>query len=372
MKISEVLTHDLVYPVKHPYRNCCSDWIHARPATLVEVKTDNGLVGWGEGDGNPSLSDIEKHVIGQNPFDYEVIYDGLSNNGRNANACGIEMALWDLMGKALDMPVYQLLGGARRKGVTAYASGFFKLQDADHVQSLADEARRCRDAGFQAVKMRIGFGGDQDERIVGAVREAIGEDIGLATDVNLGYDVQTAIEVGHRLAPYDLLWYEEPIAADQLDGYYEIRQELSVPIAGAEGLTGLRAFRDIVQSDAVDIIQPDISRAGGFSEGRRICALASANDVRVIPHMFGSAVRLAATLQWLATIPDDPATDDPATADSLPCYLELDVMENGLRTDLSITPFDLEDGMVTISDRPGLGIEIDREALREYSANDRR
>ena len=178
MKIIEVITHNLAYRVKQPYRNCCSEWIHIRPATLIEVRTDSGLVGWGEGSGTPSRGDIETHVIGKNPFDYEVIYDNLSRRGRNAaSACGVEIALWDLMGKALDKPVYQLLGGAPRDRVTAYASGFFKLQGVDHVQSLAEEARRCRDAGFRAVKMRIGFGCEQDERIVAAVREAIGDDV---------------------------------------------------------------------------------------------------------------------------------------------------------------------------------------------------
>lgn len=363
MKIIEVITHNLAYQVKHPYRNSCSEWVRFRPATLVEVRTDNGLVGWGEGDGAPSPGNIETHVIGKDPFDYEVIYDNLSHNGANAaSACGVEIALWDLMGKALDKPIYQLLGGARRDRATAYASGFFKLQDVDHVQNLVEQARRCRDAGFRAVKMRIGFGREQDERIVAAVRDALGDDIGLAADVNLGYDVPTAIEVGLRLHAYDLLWYEEPIAADDLDGYCAIKQALPMRIAGAEGLSGLRSFRDIVQRRAVDIIQPDISRAGGFTEGRRICALAAANHVRVMPHMFGTVVRLAATLQWLATIPDDPVALNP-----FPSYIELDVMENGLRTDLSPTPFELEDGMMKIPDRPGLGIEIDAQALRSYS-----
>ena len=126
-------------------------------------------------------------------------------------------------------------------------------------------------------------------------------------------------------------------------------------IAGAEGLSGLRSFREIVQRRAVDIIRPYISRAGGFMEGRRICALAAANHVRVIPHMFGTVVRLAATL------PDDLVALNP-----FPSYLELDVMENGLRSDLSPRSFELDDGMVKIPDRPGLGVEIDGEALRRY------
>jgi D-galactarolactone cycloisomerase len=365
MRITDVITHNLSYQVKQPYRNCCSEWICDRPATLIEVRADNGLVGWGEGGGNPSSEEIETHVIGKNPFDSEVIYDNLSRGGQTAAlACGVEIALWDLMGKSLDKPVHELLGGSRRDSVLAYASGFFELQGVDHLQSVEDEARRCRDEGFRAAKMRIGFGPEQDEQIVATVRQVMGDEVGLAGDVNLGYDVPTAIEAGSRLEAYDLLWYEEPIAADNLDGYCEIREALSMRIAGAEGLSGVSSFQKIVQRRAVDIIQPDISRAGGFTEGGRICELAAANQVLVTPHMFGTAVRLAATLQWLAAIPEDTAELNP-----LPCYLELDVMENGLRTDLSPTAFELEDGMMSIPDRPGLGVEIDEEALRRYSLN---
>jgi len=359
MKITEVILHNLTYQVQRPYRNCRPDWIYARPAILIEIRTDNGLVGWGEGGFIPSQSEIETHVIGKDPFDCEVIYDNLSHQD---SACGIEIALWDLMGKALDKPVYKLLGGARRDSVPAYASGFFKIKDEDHIPSVVEEARRCKDAGFQALKMRIGFGPDQDERIVSEVRNAVGDDINLAADVNLGYNVPTAIEAGLRLSAYDLMWYEEPIDANNLDGYCEIKQALPMRIAGAEGRSGLRSFREVVQRHAVDIIQPDICRAGGFTEGRRIWALASANQVRLIPHMFGTVIRLAATLQWLAAIPDEHIPHDP-----LPLYLELDVMENGLRTDLSPTPFELQDGMMKIPDRPGLGVEIDVEALSRYS-----
>ena len=361
MTITEVITHHVVSPVVRPYRNCCSEWIRERPATLVEVRTDNDLTGWGEPVAAPSPEDIETHVIGRSPFDYQVIFDNLSQNGRTSSACGIEIALWDLMGKALDKPVYQLLGGSRRTHVPAYASGFFKREGVDHITDVVEETTRCANEGYKAVKLRTGFGRDLDEQIVSAVREAIGPDVGLAIDVNTGYDVATAIDVGRCLEGYDLLWYEEPIAGDSVEGYLAIKEALPIQLSGAESLSGLHAFRDIVQNQALDIIQPDISRAGGFPEGRRICALASANDVRVIPHMFGSVVRLAATLQWLATLTDDPP-------DALfPTYLELDVMENKLRTDLALTSFELVDGFMAIPDRPGLGVEIDLQALTKYA-----
>ena len=365
MKITEVITHELSYPVERPYRNCVSEWIRARDATLFEVRTDDGLVGWGEGE-PPSRADIETRVIGRDPFDCEAIFDSLSRDGRGvATACGVEIALWDLFGKSRGQPIHELLGGSRRDRVAAYASGFFQRQGVDHIESVMEEARLCRDEGFLALKLRLGFGPEQDERLVAAVRETIGDEAGLAADINLGYDVPTAIEAGSRLAAYDLLWYEEPVAADDLEGYRAIRRALPMPIAGAESLSGLESFREIIEAGAVDIIQPDISRAGGFTEGRRICELASANGVHVIPHMFGTVVRLAATLQWLAAIPDDPRS-------ALPCYLELDVTENGLRTDLSPTSFELEDGTMAIPNRPGLGVEIDEAALHRYTRDTER
>ncbi len=363
MKISNVLIHRLTAPVSRPYRNSCSDWIRSRRINLFEVRTDNGLVGWGEGDGVPSQEEIKTWVIGRSPFDYELIYDGLSRNSRRKRvAYGIEMALWDLMGKFLEMPVYQLLGGARRNRVPAYASGFFERAGLDHLKDLVEEASRCRVAGYQALKMRIGYGADRDERIVSAVREAIGSEVKLAVDANTNYDTATAIEVGCRLVPYGIMWYEEPIDGQDLDGYCEIKQAVPLNLAGGEGLCGLRSFREIVHRRAVDLLQPDIGRAGGFSEGRRIAALAAANDIRVIPHMFGGVVRLAATLQWLATIPDDYGVSEP-----FPSYLEYDVMENGLRTDLAKSPIEPVDGMVTIPDRPGLGVEIDEPALVKFA-----
>ena len=363
MKITEVIEHRLSYPIERPYRNS-RFWMRERSARLVEVRTDSGLIGWGEGSGMPSEEVIEKHVIGADPFDYEVIYDALSENGREANkACGIEIALWDLMGKALDQPVYQLLGGARRTSVQAYASGFFQREGVDHFEDVAEQARKCRDLGFAALKARIGFGPDYDPQILAAMQKGAGEDIALAADVNLGYDVDTAIEAGHRLEAFDLLWYEEPIPREDLDGYCRLREELPIRISGAEGRVGVRSFQEVVDRQALDILQPDISIAGGFTECRRVWALAWANRIPVLPHFFGAVVRLAATLQWMATIPDDPEAPD-----ALPTYLELDVMENGLRTDLSRTAFELEGGVMQIPDRPGLGVEIDEAALRKYAA----
>ena len=148
------------------------------------------------------------------------------------------------------------------------------------------------------------------------MRNAAGSGVRLAVDATQGYDLPAAIEGGNRLAPYGVLWFEEPLPAEDLDGYRELRQALPIPIAGAEGRSGLGSFRKVVESGVLDIVQPDIGRAGGFTEGMRICGLAEANRVHVIPHLFGSVVRLAATLHWLAAVPEDPRGELPPFSNS--------------------------------------------------------
>ena len=347
--------------MKKPYANS-GTFNRRRTATVIEILTDSGLVGWGEGSGAPSAGDIERAVVGRSPFDYEVIYDDLARGGRNARtACGVEIALWDLMGKAVDRPVWQLLGGKRRDSVLAYASGLFRPEGEDHVEALTEEAKKYRDMGFQAVKMKMGFGPEYDERIVSAVREAIGNDIGLAIDANCAYDPATAIASGTRTMVYGLLWYEEPIEPTDVAGYGMVKRALpTCRLAGAEGLVGSWSFRELLQARVLDVIQPDISIAGGFTEIKRIAAMAHADRVRVIPHMWGGVIRLAATLHYQATMPDSPAAMNP-----FPCYCEYDMTENGLRTELG-TSFPMVDGQIAIPDGPGLGVEIDRAALQRY------
>ena len=142
------------------------------------------------------------------------------------------------------------------------------------------------------MKMKVGFGEAYDVKNVAAIRRAIGDAIILAVDANCGYDVGTAIDVGQKIAENDLFWYEEPITTNDVEGYVEIRRALNMRIAGGEGLQGRWAFRDLIQKRGYDIVQPDISIAGGFTECRKVTAMASANHLRVLPHMWGSSIRL--------------------------------------------------------------------------------
>jgi len=260
------------------------------------------------------------------------------------------------------MPVYQLLGGKVRDKILCYASGLFRKDRSDVTQALVDEAKGYADMGFPAVKMKIGFGEDYDVANVAAVRKAIGDDVLFAVDANCGYDVGTAIDVGRKIADNNLFWYEEPLPTDDVHGYLEVKRAMPMRIAGAEALAGRWAFRELIQQRALDIVQPDISIAGGFTECRNIAVMAHANYVRVLPHMWGGHIRLAATVHWQATIPDAPDV-----LNSIPSYFEYDMTENGLRTELAINPLQAVDGELAVPDVPGLGIEIDREALEKYT-----
>ena len=363
MMITEVKTYDLHYPLVEPFANS-RGWSKERSAGVVEITTDAGHTGWGEGLSVPGRRTIEAKLIGRDPFDTEVIWSDLYGLGSGdvAAMSAVDIALWDIAGKALDRPVHKLLGGAFRERIPAYASGLFKKEKADNTKALADEARSYVDHGFPAVKMKIGFGEAYDTKNVAAVRSAIGDDVLLAVDANCGYDVGTAIDIGRKIADNDLYWYEEPIICDDVEGYVQIRNTLGVRIAGGEGLEGRWAFRELIQQRGLDIVQPDISIAGGFTECRKVQALASANRVRVLPHMWGSSIRLAATLHWQAAIPDDPKA-----LNAEPSLFEFDMTENALRTELAAEPIGAIDGEVAVPQGPGLGIEINREILERYS-----
>ncbi len=364
MKITEVKTYNLRYPLVQPFANS-QTWSKARRAGIVEIRTDAGITGWGEGSSTPSQAAIDTCLIGKDPFDIEVIWNTMHQRGGSNPAAisGVDIALWDILGKALDQPIYRLLGGAFRDRMPAYASGLFKKAVPDITQILMDEAKAYVDQGFSAVKMKIGFGEAYDVKNVTAVRRAVGDTIILAVDANCGYDVGTAIDIGQKIAANDLFWYEEPITTDDVDGYVEIRRALNMRIAGGEGLQGRWAFRDLIQKRGYDIVQPDVSIAGGFTECRKIAAMASANHLRVLPHMWGSSIRLAATLHWQATIPDAPEVLNP-----IPSLFEFDMTENRLRTDLAEVPIRAVEGYVPIPQGPGLGIEINRAVLERYAS----
>jgi D-galactarolactone cycloisomerase len=353
-------------------------WFKHRTALLVKVVTDEGLYGWGEvfcHDAWPALAALIERVyqpliVGQDPLSREVIWDKLYNWTRDygqkglttAALSGIDIALWDILGKAAGLPVYQLLGGAFRDRVQAYATGMYLTEPAiDDPSVLADEALSYVEQGFKAVKMKVGFGIDRDTVYVHSVREAIGDSADLMIDANHAYDAATAIALGRALEDCDSGWFEEPVVPEDIEGYCRVRRALDIPIAGGEAEFSRYGFRELISRGAVDIVQPDICITGGLSETAKIAVLAQTWHVRCMPHVWGTGVALAAALHLIASLPDQPPSLNP-----LPKLLEMDRTENPIRENILVEPIQLVEGDALVPQGPGLGIEIDEAVLGSY------
>jgi len=230
------------------------------------------------------------------------------------------------------------------------------------VEEAVEEAVEYAQDGFRAIKMKIGLGDPAlDLKRVKAVRDAIGPGVKLAVDANHCFTVPQAIQLGRAMEPLDLLWFEEPISPEDHDGYAQVTQALDMAVAGGENDFTRWGFRDIIAKKAMDIVQPDVCAAGGISEMRKIATLASSFGVECVPHAWGSAIGLAATIQFLAALPDQPPALRP-----MPPMLEFEQTPNPLRDHLAKNPIVQIKGMVAVPDRPGLGIEVDRDVLMKW------
>ncbi len=376
MRITDVTCHILQSKVEQPFVSA-RGWVYStRASCIVEVSTDEGITGWGECYGpaavNKALIDTQyrPRVIGRDPFDVEVVWEDLYNRIKDYGAqgfsitalSGIDIALWDIMGRAVNKPVHKLIGGAHRAEVQAYATGLYFIDMERLVEEAVEEAQKYAAQGFHAIKMKIGLGDAKlDLRRVAAVREAIGPGVKLAVDANHCFTVPQAIQLGRAMEELDLMWFEEPISPEDHAGYAQVSQALDMAVAGGENDFTRWGFRDIIASKAMDIVQPDVCAAGGISECRKIAALASAHGVECVPHAWGSAIGLAATVQFLAALPDTPPCLRPA-----PPMLEFEQTPNPLRDHLAKEPIVQVNGIVAVPGGPGLGIEVDRAVLNQY------
>ncbi len=379
MKIVDLKLHVLKSPLAEPFA-FSQGWVHQRSATLVEVITDEGISGWGEafaqGLEPPEIAAaVIQHalrplLIGADPLDTEVLwhtcYHRTRDYGRKgsvvAGISAVDMALWDIAGKARGVPVWKLLGGRFRDRVQPYATGFYRIQGQGEAQRLAEEALRHHEAGFSLMKVKLGFGVDDDIACMHAIGKAIqGKPIRLMIDTNHAYGRAEALRLGRALAEFDLLWYEEPVVPEDIGGYVEMRQQLTMPIAGGENEHTLFGFQQLLAAGALDIAQPDMGSCGGITAARHIIALAQAMGVRVNPHVWGSAIAQAASLQVIAAVP----VAHHALFATQP-VLEYDRSSHPFRQLLVQQPLMLRDGWVDIPDRPGLGIEVNREVIRQY------
>ena len=376
MKVTKVTCHLLQSKVDRPFTSA-RGWLYTtRSSCVVEVETDAGVTGWGECYGpaavNKALIETQyaPRVVGRDPFDVEAVWEDLYNRIKDYGAqgfsitalSGIDIALWDIMGRATGLPVHKLIGGAHRKEILAYATGLYFIDMDRLVEEAVEEALEYKEQGFRAIKMKIGLGDPKlDVRRVRAVREAIGPDVALAVDANHCFTVPQAIRLGRMLEELDLLWFEEPISPEDHEGYVQVTQALDLAVAGGENDFTRWGFRDVIAKKAMDIVQPDVCAAGGISEMRKIATLASAFGVECVPHAWGSAIGLAATVQFLAALPDQPPAFRP-----IPPMLEFEQTPNPLRDELAREPIVQRRGIVAVPDGPGLGIEVDREVLARF------
>ncbi|MEI6025841.1 MAG: mandelate racemase/muconate lactonizing enzyme family protein [Betaproteobacteria bacterium] len=382
MKIIDVKVHVLQSPLAEPFA-FSQGWVHRRSATLVEVVSDAGLTGWGEafsqGLEPPQIaaSAIEHAlrplVLGADPLEIEVLWHRMYHQTRDYGRKGsvvaaisaVDMALWDLAGHHYQQPVHRLLGGAFRTRVQPYATGFYRVRGQGERDRLVDEAHGHLDAGFRLMKVKLGYGVADDIEVIQAIAAAMqGQGVTLMVDTNHGYGRTEALRLGRVLDELDLRWYEEPVAPEDLDGYCELRAKLRTPIAGGENEHTLYGFRDLLGRHAVDIVQPDLGSCGGISAARHITALAQAHGIEVNPHVWGSAVAQAASLQMIAAL---PVTHHAVFARDP--VLEYDRSSHPFRRHLVTQPIEMTDGFVHIPNGPGLGIEVRRDTLERFRVN---
>ena len=374
--IKKVTCHVVAAPVERPFTSS-RGWLYkTRGSCIVEIETADGITGWGECYGPSAVAkayietQFAPRIIGRDAFDVEVIWEDLYNRIKDygprgmvtSAMSGIDIALWDIIGKACKQPIHKLIGGAHRTEVTSYATGLYFIDMDRLIEEAVEEARDYVEQGFVAVKMKIGLGDPKlDIRRVAAVREAIGDKTRLMVDANHCFTVPQAIRIGRELEKLDVEWFEEPISPEDIDGYVEVTRALDMAVAGGENEMTRWGFRDLVVRKAMDIIQPDVCAAGGISECRKIATLASAHGVECVPHAWGSAIGLAATLHFLAALPDQPPSYRP-----MPPLREFEQCENPFRDHLSVEPIVQHRGKVQVPTKPGLGIEIDRSILDRY------
>ncbi|MDR2450407.1 MAG: mandelate racemase/muconate lactonizing enzyme family protein [Candidatus Accumulibacter sp.] len=374
MKITEVRTHPLEAGLSRSFAYSRGQYA-TRMAMVVEIETDAGLIGWGECYGPARINAaVVEHfrpfLIGQDPFRTEwlwhEIYARYRDHGQKGvviqGLSGVDIALWDLKGKILGQPIHRLMGGPLRTEVAAYATGLYRRDAGKPEVYLAEEAAGYCEEGFSAVKLKVGFGIDEDARVTQAVRRAIGPDRGLMVDANHAYDTVAAIRLGRKIEPFDIGWFEEPVIPEDAAGHLAVKTALTIPVASGECEFTRFGFRDLIAQRAVDIVQPDTCAAGGLSECKKIADMTAAYGLRYSPHVWGTGIAVAASLQLLAVLP----SLTPPSFHPIEPLLEFDRTEHPFRMKILTQPIEHARGKVAVPQGPGLGIEIDRDALRHF------
>ncbi len=375
MEIRSVDPIPLRRELDEPFANA-QKWITDREYCLVRVETADGATGWGECwgpvAGNRELIEtrVGPFLNGRDAADVERIHDDLVFDLRSSYhswipasvISGVDIALWDLRGKETATSIAKLLGGRRRDEVSAYATGHFWPRTGSFQrvrESVVEEAKTHVDRGFDALKLKIGlerhfgWGPDRDVELVRAVRETVGPEVSLMADANQAYTLPAARRVAAGLSELGVTFFEEPLPSDRLHAYGRLNEQTEVPIAGGECWAFAPEFRTVADIGAADVIQPDVTSAGGVTSTRRAAEIGSAAGLSTYPHVFGSSIALSASLQVLATLQGAP-------------LLEFDRTPNPIREELAVDPIRNQGPVVPVPDGPGLGIEIDEATVKRF------
>jgi L-alanine-DL-glutamate epimerase-like enolase superfamily enzyme len=365
------ITHVEVLYLRLPDVNARADG--TQDTLIVRVHTDAGLIGIGEVDSSPLVAKavieapmshaiargLAECVIGEDPLDIEVLWEKMYRGsiffGRGGAAqqaiSGIDIALWDIAGKAYGQPVYKLLGGAFKHKFRAYASILF----GNTPEETYEIGRHWVDEGFTAVKFGwgpLGQSEESDMAHVRAARRGIGDEAELMIDAGLAYDAVTAIRRAHQFAEFRPYWFEEPLHPDDYAGYTRVAANSPLRIAAGEQEVTLDGFERLLAT-GIDVVQPDVARVGGLTHARRIGQLAARLHKLCVNHSYKTGVSVAASLHFLAALPNTQ-------------WLEYCVEQSPLRQTLTRQQFPVEDGYVAVPEEPGLGVELDEAVVEKF------
>ena len=385
MKITRITSHVLGYDLPESL-GYSQQYYDKRTSHIVEVETDEGITGWGEcfGAGNIAFANkgivekvIQPMVLGMQALDRDVIWHKVYNLMRDHGQkgmplqalSGVDIALWDIAGKAAGLPIYKMIGGAHREKVEVY--GYGMMLRPENVDSLVsrfmDEATKIKEKGFKAVKMKVGLGPKDDLRLIESVRRGVGDNYRVMVDANHGYTTHDAFYVGRAMEEFDPYWFEEPVAPEDLDGYRELRASLKVNISGGEAEFNRWGWRNLLESRGLDIAQPEVCALGGISEYLRVLALCHAHFTPVVNHVWGSAIAVATNLHLLAAMPPLPGGLFPWEP-----MLEYDTTHNRFIDDLLTDSLEIKNqvkannGTVSLPIGPGLGVTPKRDFLNSF------
>lgn len=378
MTIKDIIVHTISTPLDVPFK-FSQGYVYSRSSVIVEIIASDGTSGFGEclchGMQAPQIAQsfiehtYKPRILGESIFNIEVIWEKMYNiarpfgqQGAAVNALsGIDIALWDLLGKTLNQPISKLLGGRFREKIMPYATGFYREEAKEYPKDGITEALGYVDMGFKAMKLKCGFGIEDDIAYIKAIRKAIGFDVKLMADFNCAYSQGVARRILKETEDCKLEFYEELLAPEDMQGYCAIRNTTSAYVVAGENIFGKQSFKDWLSKGALDIYQPDLCSSGGFTELKKVTAIAQSYNTPIIPHVWGSGIGLAASLQFVASIPNTPLSDMPVEP-----MLEYDRSNHPFRTELINNEITMIDGMVDIPDKPGIGVSINRDILEKY------